>query len=246
MYLTLMDFKKRLEYSLCQHFADNGDVREFCNKAMAAEVGVICVNPVWVSLASTLVSGKDIELSGNVGFPFGSHHTKVKVLETQRAVKEGATQIDVVINVGALRSGEDSQVEDDIRAVVQAADGRIVKTIIETWVLNRDEKERACKICESAGAGLVKTTTGVRTQYLQEFSDGPVGAVTEDIVLMRKVLSPHVRIKASGGIYTLDIALELLQSGADQLGVSRGEKLAKEFRNRYGEGIELNDIGFRL
>ncbi len=246
MYLTLKDFKKKLEYSLCQQFADNDDVREFCEKALAAGVGVICVNPVWVSLASSLVHGKDIELSGNVGFPFGSHHTEVKVIETRRAVEEGATQIDMVINVGALRSGEDGQVEDDIRAVVQAADGKIVKTIIETWVLNRDEKERACRISELAGAGLVKTTTGVRTQYLQEFSDGPVGAVKEDIILMRKVLSPHVRIKASGGIYTLDNALDLLQNGADQLGVSMGEKLAKEFQDRYGEGVELNDVGFLL
>jgi deoxyribose-phosphate aldolase len=164
--------EKTIEYSLCQQFAHIGDVRELCRKAVALGVGVVCVNPVWVSLASRLVYGNDIELSGNVGFPFGSHHTEVKVLETRRALEDGATQIDMAINVGALRSGEDTRVEDDIRAVVQAANGRIVKTIIETWVLNRDEKERACKICESAGAGLVKTTTGVRTQYLQNFQKG--------------------------------------------------------------------------
>jgi deoxyribose-phosphate aldolase len=140
----------------------------------------------------------------------------------------------MVIDVGALRSGNDEQVERDIRAVVEAADGRIVKTIIETWVLDDEEKERACRIAEAAGAGLVKTTTGVRTQYLEQFTSKPLGAAVRDIELMRRVLSSHMKIKASGGIYTLDYALKLMEAGADQLGVSRGDELAREFAERFG------------
>jgi deoxyribose-phosphate aldolase len=155
------------------------------------------------------------------------------------SVEDGATQIDMVIDVGALKSGMDEAVEQDIAAVVDVSGGRPVKTIIETWVLSDEEKMRACRIAEKAGADLVKTTTGVRTQYLLEFSDDPRGAVADDVVLMRKSLSPRVRIKASGGIYNLDDALMLFRAGADQLGVSRGDVLAREFKERFGESLEL-------
>jgi len=242
MILKLADFKKRLEYSLCQQFPSEDDVREFCERALSAGVGVVCVNPVNVALASKIVGGTDMELSSNVGFPFGSHRTEVKVLETRLSVEDGATQIDMVIDVGALRSGNDAHVEEDIGAVVEAAEGRTVKTIIETWVLTDEEKSRACKIAERAGAGLVKTTTGVRTQYLLQVTDEPRGAVLEDVVLMRKVLSPHMRIKASGGIYMLDFALRLMRAGADQLGVSRGDELAREFGRRFGDGVDLDTL----
>jgi deoxyribose-phosphate aldolase len=116
----------------------------------------------------------------------------------------------------------------------------MVKTIIETWVLTDEEKERACRIAERAGAGMVKTTTGVRTQYLLQFTDEPRGAVLNDILLMRRTLSPAVQIKASGGIYTLEYALSLLQAGADQLGVSRGDELAAEFISQFGEQVDLD------
>jgi deoxyribose-phosphate aldolase len=242
MQLSLKEFRRRLEYSLCQQFADEDDLRRFCSNAMAAGVGVICVNPVHVSAAAELIKGGEMELSANVGFPFGSHRTETKELETRLAVADGATQIDMVMDVGALRSGNHKHVEEDIRAVVDAAEGRIVKTIIETWVLTREQKEQACRIAEKAGAGLVKTTTGVRTQYLLQLTDEPRGAVLEDISLMRRVLSPHIRIKASGGIYTLDSALSLLKAGADQLGVSMGDKLAREFGKRFGDSVDLDSM----
>ncbi len=239
MYLSLDEFRKKIEYSLCQQFANDDDVREFCEKARTAGVGVACVNPVNVRLASKLLSGQGIEISGNVGFPFGSHPAEVKALETSLCVRDGATQIDVVVQVGALRSKRDRVVFDDIQVVVGAAEGRLVKAIIETWVLNAEEIERACRIAEEAGAGLVKTTTGVRTQYLDIIGRKVRGAELEDIVLMRKTLSPKMRIKASGGIYDLDYALSLIRAGADQLGVSRGEKLIGEFGRRYGDAVEL-------
>ena len=239
MIMKLADFKKRLEYSLCQQFAGEEDVRAFCARALASGVGVICVNPVNLNLAAKLIEGADVELSSNVGFPFGTHYTEAKVLETRMSVEQGATQIDMVIDVGALRSGNDVRVEEDIRAVVDAAAGRMVKTIIETWVLTDEEKDRACRIAERAGADMVKTTTGVRTQYLLQLNDEPKGAVLNDILLMRRTLSPTVKIKASGGIYTLEYAMSLLRAGADQLGVSRGDELAAAFASRFGEQVDL-------
>jgi deoxyribose-phosphate aldolase len=239
MTLTLEDFRRRIEYSLCQQFASREDVRAFCERALAAQVGVACFNPVNVAQAVEFLGGSGIEISSNVGFPFGSNLPEVKRLETELSVRDGATQIDMVINVGALRSGRDELVKEDIRAVVAAAAGRPVKTIIETWVLSRGELERACRLAEQAGAALVKTTTGVRTQYLEMMRENPRGAEVEEIRLMRSVLKPGTRIKASGGIYTLDYALELIRAGADQLGMSRGEEMVREFQSRYGERVEL-------
>ena len=252
MLLTLEAFRKRIEYSLCPQFASDADVRVFCERAKAGRVGVACVNPINVKLAAELLKGTGVEISGNVGFPFGCHYADVKALETRRCVADGATQIDVVMNVGALRSRRDDDVRGEIRAVVEAAQGRPVKVIIETWVLTREEKTRACRIAEESGAHLVKTTTGVRTQYLELATLSPAGvspgavlgalprgAVVEDIVLMRQVLSPKVKIKASGGIYDLDTALTMFRAGADQLGVSKGEQLIKDFTARFGKGVEI-------
>ena len=239
MYLSLDDFKKRVEFSLCQPYASDDDVRSFCDEAIRVGVGVACVNPVNIPLTVKRLAGQDIEISANVGFPFGSHPPEIKAMETRRAIEAGATQIDMVINVGALKSKKDNPVFEDIEGVVQAAQGRPVKTIIETWVLTDDEKRRACRIAEKAGAALVKTTTGVRTQYLLNMTPEPRGAIVTDIKLMRRVLNPAVRIKASGGIYTLDFALELIRAGADQLGMSQGERIIRRFQEIYIDGVEL-------
>lgn len=239
MWLLLDDLKKRIEYSLCQHFATEEDVKIFCERAALAGVGVACLNPVNVGLAAELLSGRNIEISGNVGFPFGSHPTTAKVVETEQVVRDGATQIDMVINVGALKSGRDRVVLNDIRAVVEAAERRPVKTIIETWVLSQEEKKRATRLAEEAGAYMVKTSTGVRTQYLERVNPNARGAVVEDIVLIRQTLKGSTKIKASGGIYTLADALAMLKAGADQLGVSKGEELIRKFSEKYPQGLEI-------
>lgn len=239
MYLSLPDFKKRVEFSLCQQFATEGDVRHFCKQALSVGVGVACVNPVNIPLTVKLLEGRDIDISVNVGFPFGSHLPTVKILEARHGVEAGATQIDMVINVGALKSKNDNLVFEDIQGVVEEARGRTVKTIIETWVLTDEEKSRACRIAEKAGAAMVKTTTGVLTQYIRAINPNPKGATLADIELMRQTLNPAVKIKASGGIYTLDFALELLRAGADQLGMSRGEQIIREFKEVYGDGLEI-------
>ena len=239
MLLKLDDFRKRIEYSLCQQFASEEDVRIFVDQAIAAGVGVVCVNPVHVELTASLLKGEDLELSGNVGFPFGSHPTASKVIETEFCVAAGATQIDMVMDIGALKSGKDDQVERDIKAVVEKAQGRTVKVIIEVWVLDEEEKVRASKLVEAAGAQTVKTSTGVRTQYLKLINPDPRGATLEDVVLIRKSISPEMKVKASGGIYTLDDAVGFLKAGADQLGVSKGAELIREFADCYPDGVEI-------
>jgi deoxyribose-phosphate aldolase len=240
MYLSLTDFKKRVEFSLCQQYATEDDVRAFCEQALGVGVGVACVNPVNIPLTVNLLEGQGIEISTNVGFPFGSHPPEVKILEARHGVEAGATQIDMVVNVGALKSRNDTLVFEDIQGVVEAAQGRTVKTIIETWVLTDEEKERACRIAEKAGAKIVKTTTGVLTQYIRAINSDPQGATVADMQLMRRALGPAVKIKASGGIYTLEFALELIRAGAYQLGMSRGEQIIREFREAYGDGVEIS------
>lgn len=241
MFLALDDFKKRIELSMVPNFLNEEEIKKMCSAAINAGAGVICVNPNYIKLVKNLIGEKDINLSVNVGFPWGTHCTEFKVLEAKKAIKEGANQIDMVINVGALRSKEDDNVYSDIKAVVDASKNCLVKVIIETWVLNKDEKIRACKIVEEAGAHLVKTTTGVKTQYISEFSGiaNPKGAEIEDIILFRKILKPTIRIKASGGVYSLVDAFAMIKAGADQLGVSKGIELIAEFKKQYKNGIEL-------
>lgn len=239
MLITVEDFKKRIEFSLCQQFASDDDVRSFCEMAKATGVGVVCVNPVNVALTAQLLKGTAMEISGNVGFPFGSHPSASKALETEFCVQAGATQIDMVMHVGALKSNHDQIVQADIETVVEKTRGRIVKVIIETWVLTEEEKQRASKLVEAAGAHMVKTSTGVRTQYLEMVNSDPQGATIDDILLIRKVISDRMKVKASGGIYTLDDALAFLRAGADQLGVSKGAELIKEFEERFPDGVEI-------
>jgi deoxyribose-phosphate aldolase len=239
--ISFDEFRKRIELSMISHILSEEEVRINCEKAVAAKVGVICVNPPFVALSRRIIGNKKIDLSVNVGFPFGSYLTETKVIEAKQGIRDGANQIDMVINVGALRSGKDNEVLEDIKAVVKASPGCLIKVIIESWVLNENEKIRACSLVEKAGAHLVKTTTGVKTQYIKQFCkcNEPKGATVEDITLFRRILGPHMRIKASGGVYMLDDAFEMIKAGADQLGVSRGIELIAEFKEKYKEGIEI-------
>jgi len=239
MLITPQDFKKRIEFSLCQQFASEEDLRAFCHEAKTTGVGVACVNPIYVARTVELLGDVDIEISANIGFPFGSHLAEVKALETALAVQDGATQIDMVMNVGALKSGQDELARKDIEAVVARAEGRVVKVIIETWVLTGEEKVRASQIVEAGGAHMVKTSTGVRTQYLKMVNSNPQGATLEDIKLIRSAVSARMRVKASGGIYTLEDAVSFLRAGADQLGASKGAELIQAFEQAYPDGLEL-------
>jgi len=239
MLIRLEDFRKRIEFSLCQQFASEEDVKDFVAKALSTRVGVVCVNPVHVALTARLLEGNSMDISGNVGFPFGTHPTAVKALETAFCVDAGATQIDMVMDIGALKSKKDDHALEDIKEVVKNASGRIVKVIIEAWVLNEEEKVRASRLVEEAGAQIVKTSTGVRTQYLNLVNPDPRGATLEDVATIRTAISEDMKVKASGGIYGLDDAIAFLQTGADQLGVSKGAELIKEFEERFPDGIEI-------
>ena len=241
MFLTLDDFRKRLELGVVSHFVSKKEVEEKCRYAMESGVGVICVDPLYVKYAKSIIGDKDVSLSANVGFPSGAHLPEVKALEAEKAVKDGAVQIDMVMNIGALRSGSCDEVLNDIKAVVNAAPNCVIKVIIEAWVLNYDEKVMACKLIEEAGAHMLKTTTGLVNKYITEFTqkENLKGATIEDIKLFRQILGPKMRIKAAGGVDTLDDAFAMIKAGADQLGASKSMDLVNEFKKRCGESVEI-------
>lgn len=242
MFISLENFKKRIEFSMVPHFLNESEIEEKCISAINAEVGVICVNPNYVKFVKALIGKNNIKLSANISFPWGTNITEFKVLEAQRALSDGADQLDMVIDVGALRSGKYKEVLNDIRSVVRVAgDKCIVKAIIETWCLSDEQKIIACKIVEKAGAKMVKTTTGVKTQYLDFFYNNkkPRGGEIKDIILLRQNLSPSIKIKVAGGVYSLEDAFKMIKAGADQIGASKGISLIKEFEKKYLEGIDI-------
>jgi len=239
LYLKVQDFAKMIEFSLVRPDATEKDIEEFCQVVRENNFATACVNPVNVHLTAKLLKGTDIDISASVGFPFGSHTPEVKALETKRAIEMGATHIDMVINIGALKSGKDALVLEDIKEVVNAAKGVPVKVILENGFLTDEEKVKGCRIARDAGASFVKTSTGVESKYLLEVGSESIGATVKDIRLMRKVVGEAMKIKAAGRIYTLDFALDLIKAGADRLGTSKGPKLIQEFRERFGDIVKI-------
>lgn len=179
----------------------------------------VCVNPSYVATCADLLKGSGVQVCTVIGFPLGANSTATKAFETAHAIKDGADEIDMVINIGALKSQKYLLVEDDIRDVVFAAEGKIVKVIIETSLLTDEEKITACQLAQKAGANFVKTSTG--------FAGG--GATVEDITLMKNNVSTHMEIKASGGIRDLETAKKMLEAGATRLGTSAGVSIVKGF-----------------
>lgn len=188
--------------------------------AEAKEYGFfsVCVNPTWVSTAAEELKGSAVKVCTVIGFPLGATTSETKAFETKDAIEKGASEVDMVINIGALKDKNDELVEQDIRAVVDAARGKaLVKVIIETSLLSQEEKIRACKLAVKAGADFVKTSTG--------FSTG--GATAEDIKLMRETVGPDIGVKASGGVRDREGALQLVESGATRIGASSGISIVK-------------------
>jgi deoxyribose-phosphate aldolase len=190
-----------------------------------------CVRPSDVPLAAELLAGTGVLVCTVIGFPHGSAATSVKVAEAERALADGAVELDMVLNIGRLRSGEgeDDYVRDDVRAVVDVAHakGAIVKVILENAYLTDAEKVRACRLCEAAGADFVKTSTGF----------APTGSTSADLRLMRATCGPGVRVKAAGGIRTLDALLEALACGATRIGATATEAILAEVRARAVDGV---------
>jgi len=222
--LTERDIAKTIDHSLLRPELDDAFVEAGCRLAARYDVASVCVRPADVRRATAILAGTDVAVGTTIGFPHGNHATEVKVFEAKRALADGATELDMVLEIGALKSGRDADVEADIRAVVEVghAAGAIVKVIFENAYLTDDEKIRACRLTEAAGADFVKTSTGF----------APSGATHDDLRLMRANTSPHVRVKAAGGVRTLDALLAVMELGVTRIGATATETIIEDFRAR--------------
>ncbi len=222
--LSERDVAKTIDHSLLRPELDDAFVDSGCELAAAYDVASVCVRPVDVRRAARLLAGTDVHVGTVVGFPHGSHLTATKVDEAERALEDGAVELDMVIQIGALRSGRDADVQADIAAIVEVAHGQgaLLKVIFENAYLTDDEKIRACHLSEAAGADFVKTSTGF----------APGGATHEDLALMRANVSPRVQVKAAGGVRTLDALLEVMALGVTRVGATATKTIIDDFRAR--------------
>lgn len=210
-----MSLNSYIDHTLLRPDATNADIALLCQEALQYQFAAVCVMPYWARFAGQIIKNSPCKLCSVVGFPLGAHETRVKVFETASLIEVGVQEIDMVMNIGALKSGDHDQVFRDIQAVVNQ--GVCVKVIIETCLLTDDEKRLACRLAVDAGARFVKTSTG--------FSKA--GATVQDIALMREVVGPDIGVKASGGIRDLETALAMIQAGATRIGTSSGVAISK-------------------
>jgi deoxyribose-phosphate aldolase len=200
-----------IDHTLLSAVSSEADIVRICGEAKQYGFATVCVNPYWVPLASRELAGSKVGLTTVIGFPLGANRTEIKTAEALDAISAGATEIDMVLNVGALKSGHLDEVKRDIEEVVKICKGKVpLKVIIETCYLTDEEKKQVSLLSKEAGADFVKTSTGF----------GTGGATVEDIALIRHVVGPDMGIKASGGVRDLDIARKLIQAGATRLGAS--------------------------
>ncbi|MVO99934.1 deoxyribose-phosphate aldolase [Paenibacillus lutrae] len=211
-----MNIAAMIDHTLLKADATREEVAKLTEEAKKYGFASVCVNPTWVAFSADQLKGTEVKVCTVIGFPLGATTSAVKAFETQDAIANGATEVDMVINIGALKAKDNELVEKDIRAVVEAAKGKaLVKVIIETCLLTDEEKVRACELAVQAGADFVKTSTG--------FSTG--GATREDIALMRKTVGAGVGVKASGGVRSLEDMNGMIEAGASRIGASSGVKI---------------------
>lgn len=221
--ITLEQLAKVIDHSLLKPEMTRDEVVAGCELAKKYHVASVCVKPCDVKLASVVLKGSDVLVGTVVGFPHGSSVTSTKVYEAKQAMLDGAAELDMVINIGALRSGEYDLVRDDIRAIVDVAgDKAIVKVIFENAYLNDEQKVKACQLSEEAGAHFVKTSTGY----------APTGATIEDVKLMRASVSEKVQVKCAGGVRTLDALLVMIDAGVTRSGATTTAAMLDEFVQR--------------
>ncbi|WP_197050583.1 deoxyribose-phosphate aldolase [Methanobacterium sp. SMA-27] len=194
------------------------DINNLCNDAMEYNFSSACVTPTNVALAHEILESTDVNVCSVIGFPFGANKSEIKAFEALVAVEDGAVELDMVMNIGALKSCADSLVKRDIEGVVESADGMVVKVILETALLTNSEKIRACNISKEAGADYIKTSTGI----------GYPGANIQDISLIRETVGQDMGVKASGGIRNLNTVLDMINAGASKIGTSTGPAIMKE------------------
>ena len=229
-HLTYEDVAKTIDHSLLRPELDDKFIADGCALAAAYRVASVCCRPADVPRAVELLAGTDVAVGTVIGFPHGGTTTQVKVFEAEQALRSGAAELDMVINIAALRSRRDGYVRDEIGAIVAVAHaaGAIVKVILENAYLDDEQKVRGCKLAEAAGADFVKTSTGF----------APTGATHEDLVLMRKSVSPHIGVKAAGGVRTLDGLLAVMELGVTRIGATQTAAILDEFRSRKAAAAE--------
>ncbi|WP_181350615.1 deoxyribose-phosphate aldolase [Thalassobacillus sp. CUG 92003] len=209
---------KMIDHTQLKPETSKEKIEQICQEAKDHHFASVCINPHWVTYCQELLKDSDVKVCTVIGFPLGATTTETKAFETRQAIENGADEIDMVINVGELKSGNHDYVKADIEAVVREAENKaLVKVIIETSLLEEEEKVKACELAKLAGAGFVKTSTG--------FSGG--GATVEDISLMRKTVGPNIGVKASGGVRDFEGAQAVVDAGATRIGASAGVAILK-------------------
>ena len=206
-----------IDHTLLRADATGADVEKLCREAREYSFCCVCVNGSWVSLARQLLEGSSVRVASVAGFPLGAMASAAKCFETQTAVDDGAREIDVVLNVGRLKQGDDAYVLRELREIVRAASGHTIKVILETCLLSDDEKIRGCRLAADSGARFVKTSTGL----------GTGGATVRDIALMRRTVGPAFGVKASGGIRDAATAVAMIEAGATRIGTSAGVAIVR-------------------
>ncbi len=213
-----MDIAKYIDHTVLVADARKERIEALCKEAYQHGFASVCVNSCWVSMAAKLLEGTEVKVCTVVGFPLGAMDSVSKADEARNAVRNGADEIDMVINIGFLKSGMYDEALEDIREVRKATEGKTLKVIIETCLLTDEEKRKACELSEEAGADFVKTSTG--------FSTG--GATVEDVALMKSVVGDRLRVKASGGIRDYKTAKAMIEAGASRIGASAGVRIVEE------------------
>lgn len=216
-----------IDHTLLKAEASQDQIKKLCQEAKTHDFFSVCVQPTWISLCKEELAGSGVKIATVIGFPLGANTRETKVFEAKDAIEKGADEIDMVINIGALKSGQDQLVEDEIRAIKEAIGDHILKVIIETCLLTEDEKIRACQLTLKAGGDYVKTSTG--------FSTG--GAKLEDVKLMKDQVKDRAKVKASGGIRDFATAKKMLEAGAERLGVSAGIAIVEGEKNAESSGL---------
>jgi deoxyribose-phosphate aldolase len=223
MPLTESEIAKLIDHTLLKPDATQDEIRKLCEEALQYQFASVCVNPWNVAQSAELLRGSTVKVCTVVGFPLGATLPEVKVFETQKSIERGAQEIDMVINIGALKSGRVDSVEADIKGVVEASHhgDAICKVIIETCLLTLEEKVQAALAAKNAGADFVKTSTGFST----------AGATPEDVRLIRETIGPNTGIKAAGGVRTLEDLQKMVEAGATRIGASAGVRIIQQLRS---------------
>lgn len=216
--VTRAQVARLIDHTQLRAYATEVDIRELCEEALGHQFRAVSINPVWAAYCAKHLAGSNVAVNACIGFPLGAATAHVKVEEAKDAARNGANEIDMVINIGALKSGYGSFVEKEIAAVARAVRGLPLKVILETCYLTRDEKIAVCQMAGRAGAAYVKTSTGF----------GSAGATIDDVQLMRQVVGEHLGIKAAGGIRTYDDLLAMIEAGATCIGTSAGPSILEE------------------